>query len=112
MKFEVHINFLVYFRGVLCDHEVQPMTNARSQGGHSVPWISGNSQGYQNNFFNFQHQQGKYNKAKKDFMYWCIYIAQNKIYSQHHINIHFRLNNEDCEMTGVYLLNSTKSVKK
>ena len=64
-KFEVNINFMVYFRGVLCDHEVQPMTNARSQGGHSVPWISGNSQGYQNNFFNFQHQQGKYNKTKR-----------------------------------------------
>ena len=58
-------NFILYFRGVLCDHEVQPMTNARSQGGHSVPWISGNSQGYQNNFFNFQHQQGKYNNAKQ-----------------------------------------------
>ena len=56
---------MVYFRGVLCDHEVQPMANARSQGGHSVPWISGNSQGYQNNFFNFQHQQGKYNKTKR-----------------------------------------------
>ena len=59
---------MVYFRGVLCDHEVQPMTNARSQGGHSVPWISGNSQGYQNNFFNFQHQQGKYNKARLDLL--------------------------------------------
>ena len=56
---------MVYFRGVLCDHDVQPMTNARSQGGHSVPWISGNSQGYQNNFFNFQHQQGEYNKTKR-----------------------------------------------
>ena len=72
MKFEVHINFMVCFRGVLCDHEVQPMTNARAQGGHSVPWISGNSQGYQNNFFNFQHQQGKYNKSKKVLTYWCI----------------------------------------
>ena len=56
---------MVYFRGVLCDHEVQPMAKARSQGGHSVPWISGNSQGYQNNFFNFQHQQGEYNKTKR-----------------------------------------------
>ena len=63
---------------MLCDHEVQPMANARSHGGHSVPWISGNSQGYQNNFFDFQHQQGKYNKSKTVLIYWCILLLKTR----------------------------------
>ena len=70
----------MYFRGVLCDHEVQPMANARSQGGHSVPWISGNSQGYQNNFFDFQHQQGKYNKTKRRLYLPNNFIAQKRYF--------------------------------